>query len=336
MDTLTHLTLGACMGEAFAGRKLGKRAMLWGAVAHSLPDIDFIGSFWLSTPAALLAHRGLTHSLLFCALAAPLMAFAAGRLHSRQLISWLKWTLFFVAVMLLHDGLDAFNNYGVGWFEPFSRARISFNAIYVADPFFSIWPFIACLALLFARQGLPQRKTWSAAGLALSGLYLFYCGYHKLITDRAFREQLKAQKISYTRYFTTPAPLQSWLWYVVAGNDSGYYTGYRSVFDKEKTLKLYYFPRNSKLLGQVKDQSDVARLIRFSEQVYTVELRNDTLLFNDLRFGQVNGWQNPEAGFVFHYFLQYPAANKLVVQRGRFRGWNRAAARSMYKRIRGN
>ena len=28
--------------------------------------------------------------------------------------------------------IDAFNNYGVGWFEPFSHERISFNAIYVA------------------------------------------------------------------------------------------------------------------------------------------------------------------------------------------------------------
>jgi len=336
MDTLTHLTLGACIGEAFAGRKLGKRAMLWGAVAHSLPDIDFVSSFWLSTPSALLAHRGLTHSFLFCALAAPIIAFAAGRLHSRRQISWVQWTLFFVAVILLHDVLDAFNNYGVGWFEPFSQSRISFNMVYVADPFFSIWPSVACLALLFLRQGLPQRKIWSAAGLALSSLYLFYCSYNKLTTDRAFREQLQAQNISYIRYFTTPAPLQSWLWYVVAGNNSGYYVGYRSVFDQEKTLKLHYFSRNSQLLEHIKNQDNVRKLVRFSQQFYTVELKKDTLLFNDLRFGQVAGWQNPDAGFVFHYFLQYAGANKLVVQRGRFMGWNRAATRSLYKRIWGN
>jgi inner membrane protein len=336
MDTLTHLALGACMGEAFAGRKLGKRGMLWGAAAHSLPDIDFLASFWLSTPANLLAHRGLTHSLLFGLLAAPVLALAAGRLQRERPVNWLKWLLFFGSVILLHDVLDTFNNYGVGWLEPFSQARISFNAVYVVDPFFSIWSLSACLALLLLKNGQFQRKLWSNAGLVLSGMYLFYCSYHKLIMDRAVREGLRDEKISYTRYFTTPAPLQNWLWYVVAGTDSGYYTTYRSVFDRDRPLHLHYFPRNSHWLAQIKGQADVRRLVRFSQQFYTVERRNDTLLFNDLRFGQVLGWQNPNARFVFHYFLEYPSENKLVVQRGRFSGWNWAATQSLYERIRGN
>ena len=29
MDSLTHIALGACMGEAFAGYKVDKKAMLW-------------------------------------------------------------------------------------------------------------------------------------------------------------------------------------------------------------------------------------------------------------------------------------------------------------------
>jgi hypothetical protein len=33
MDSITHIALGACMGQAFAGKQLGKRAMLWGAMA---------------------------------------------------------------------------------------------------------------------------------------------------------------------------------------------------------------------------------------------------------------------------------------------------------------
>jgi len=154
--------------------------------------------------------------------------------------------------------------------------------------------------------------------------------------DRTVREMLKDQKISYTRYFTTPAPLQNWLWYVVAGTDSGYYTAYRSVFDHKKKPAMQFFPRKAYLLDAVKQQSDVGKLMRFSQQFYTVEQRNDTLIFNDLRFGQVAGWQNPCAAFVFHYFLQYPGENKLVVQRGRFTGWNWAATKSLCQRIRGN
>ena len=40
MDSLTQLTLGAAVGEAVAGRQFGRRAMLWGAVCGTFPDLD--------------------------------------------------------------------------------------------------------------------------------------------------------------------------------------------------------------------------------------------------------------------------------------------------------
>ena len=81
MDSLTHLALGACMGEAFAGKTLGRKAMLWGALAQSVPDIDFLAAFWTDTTSNLLAHRGFTHSFLFCAIITPLMALLAEHWH---------------------------------------------------------------------------------------------------------------------------------------------------------------------------------------------------------------------------------------------------------------
>ncbi|HLP38350.1 metal-dependent hydrolase, partial [Lacibacter sp.] len=65
MDSITHIALGACIGEAFFEKGFGKKAMLWGALAQSIPDIDFVASFWMGTADDLLAHRGFTHSLLF-------------------------------------------------------------------------------------------------------------------------------------------------------------------------------------------------------------------------------------------------------------------------------
>ncbi|MEP7375715.1 MAG: metal-dependent hydrolase [Chitinophagaceae bacterium] len=336
MDSITHLALGACMGEAFAGKTLGKKAMLWGAMAQSLPDIDFIASFWMNTSSNLLAHRGFTHSFLFCAIITPLLALLAEHWHRPHNIRLSKWILFFGGVIFIHVFIDAFNNYGVGWFEPFSHQRISFNAIYVADPFFSIWPGIACAALIFLKRRSPQRKKWWRMGLGLSTLYLVYCLANKAKIDSDVKSILQKQQISYTRYFTTPAPLQNWLWYVVAGTDSGYYTGFRSLLDSRKEIEFQYFPRNNYLLNPVRDHEDLQQLIRFSQQLYTVESWGDTLVFNDLRFGQVIGWQNPRGKFVFHYFLQHPQDNTLVVQRGRFEGWNWQTAGSFFKRIKGN
>ena len=324
------------MGEAFAGRTLGKKAMLWGAMAQSIPDIDFIASFWMDTSSNLLAHRGFTHSFLFCAIITPLFALLAERLHRPHNIRLRQWMLFFGGVIFIHIFIDAFNNYGVAWFEPFSHQRISFNAIYVADPFFSLSPGIACVALVYLKRWIPQRKKWWRMGLGLSTLYLLYCLINKAIIHTDVKDILQKQQISYTRYFTTPAPLQNWLWYVVAGNDSGYHVGFRSLFDSKKEIAFQYFPRNDSLLSQVHDHEDLQQLIRFSQQFYTVERWGDTLVFNDLRFGQIIGWQNPGGKFVFHYFLLHPKDNTLVVQRGRFEGWNWQTARLLFKRIKGN
>ena len=336
MDSLTHIALGACMGEAFAGKTLGKKAMLWGALAQSIPDIDFIAAFWLNTTSSLLAHRGFTHSLLFCTLITPLFALMAERLHRPHDIRLKQWLLFFGGVIFIHIFIDAFNNYGVGWFEPFTHRRISFNAIYVADPFFSIWPALACAALIVLKRNNQQRKKWWRAGLGLSAVYLLYCLFNKAVINREVKNILQQQHITYTNYFTTPAPLQNWLWFVAAGDANGYHVGYRSVFDGKKEIAFQYFPRNDSLLQPFKNHTDLQQLIRFSQQFYTVEKWNDTLVFNDLRFGQVIGWQNSKEHFAFHYFLKYPTQNKLVVQRGRFEGWNWQTAKSLFERIKGN
>jgi inner membrane protein len=336
MDSLTHLALGACMGEAFAGKTLGKKAMLWGAMAQSIPDIDFTASFWMNTSSNLLAHRGFTHSFLFCIIITPLFALLAEHWHRPHNIRLQRWILFFGAAIFIHIFIDAFNNYGVGWLEPFSHRRISFNAIYVADPFFSIWPGIACAALIYFNRYTPKRKKWWRLGLGLPALYLVYCLFNKAKMDSDVKNILQKQQISYTRYFSTPAPLQNWLWYVVAGNDSGYYVGFRSLFDGKKEIAFHYFPRNDSLLQPMKDHADLQQLKRFSQQFYTVEKWGDTLVFNDLRFGQVIGWQNPKEKFVFHYYLQHPADNTLVVQRGRFAKWDWHVVNNLLKRIKGN
>ena len=335
MDSLTHIALGACMGEAFAGKTVGKKAMLWEALAQSLPDIDFVAGTWLHTSDELLAHRGFTHSFLFCFLAAPIMAFFAERWHRPHNISFRKWWLFFGAAIFIHVFIDAFNNYGVGWFEPFSHQRISFNSVYVADPFLSVWPAIALAALLVLKRTNQRRRFWWAFGLALPALYLLYSLNNKRIIDTELKNSLQKQNISYTKYFSTPAPLQNWLWFVVAGTDSGYNVGYRSLYDKTENIHFTYFLRKDSLLSTVKNTKEVKQLVRFSQDFYTVEKWNDTVVFNDLRFGQIIGWQKPENHFVFHYFLDHSEANGIAVQRGRFAEWNKEVFENFLRRIRG-
>jgi inner membrane protein len=336
MDSITHIALGACIGEAFFEKGFGKKAMLWGALAQSIPDIDFVASFWSTTAQNLLAHRGFTHSILFAVLIIPLFALLADKIHKPHNITFKTWLLFFSVEIFLHLLLDGFNNYGVGWLEPFSHTRFSFNTIYVADFLFSIWSGIAFVMLLFLNRYSSKRKFWWRFGIVLPFIYLGYCSYNKLKINADVKEIMTSQNIPHKQYFTTPTPLQNWLWYVVAGNDSGYYVGFRSLFDSKKEIAFQYFPKNDSLLNDVSNHEELQKLIRFSQKFYNVENYADTLVFNDLRFGQIIGWQNPKEKFVFHYYLQHPNDNKLVVQRGRFAGWNIQVIKTLINRIKGN
>lgn len=335
MDSLTHIAIGACIGEAFFEKGFGKKAMLWGILAQSIPDVDFIAVAWLNTSDNLLAHRGFTHSILFALLVIPLFALIAEKIHRPHNISFKKWLGFFTVAIFIHLFIDGFNNYGVGWFEPFSHLRISFNTIYVADPLFSVWAGIALIMLIILNPVSTKRKFWWRFGLIIPFIYLSYCCVNKFIINREVEQILVKQHIPHQRYFTTPAPLQNWLWYVVAGNDSGYYVGFRSVFDSKTEMHFEYFPRHDSLLKPLKDHADLHNLIRFSQQFYTVEKRSDTLVFNDLRFGQIIGWADPKEKFVFYYYLQHPDDNTLIVQRGRFAKWNWDVLKKFWKRIRG-
>jgi inner membrane protein len=361
MDSITHIVLGAAIGEAIAGKKLGKKAMLLGALAQSLPDIDFLASFWMDTSHDVLAHRGFTHSFLFVALAAPLLGYGAWRMgrragvdampggeedsaregrgdatSARGNLSMGGWTFFFGFQLFVHIFLDAFNAYGTGWFEPFSHYRVSFHVLFVADPFYSVWLGISFLLLLILKRDSRARKFWVRFGLIASSFYLYYCVMNKYRVGVQVKKELARQRIGYDRYLTSPTPFNNWLWYVVAENKQGYNIGYLSVFDRHSAIDFHFFPRNDSLLAAARGRDDVQHLLRFSEGYYTAERWKDTLVFNDLRFGQMKGWEDPEAHFVFHYFLERPDDNRVIVQRGRFAGWNRHTVRVFIRRIRGN
>lgn len=336
MDSITHLALGAVVGEAIAGKSLGKRALFYGAIAQSIPDIDFLAAFWLPAVDNILVHRGFTHSFLFGIMATFVLTILSERWHRPLKIPYWRWALLFGLEILIHLLLDACNAYGVGWFEPFGHQRFSFHILFVADPFFSIGSGVSLVLLMSLDSKSHARRFWIVFGLVVTSAYFLYAIANKLYIHRDTARALEQQNIAYTRLLTTPTPGNTWLWYVVAETDSGFQVSHRSTFDaRNQFLPLTYFPRRDDLLLPLESTHDVKQLKRFSQGYYTAELWGDTLVFNDLRFGQIAGWDDPKAKFVFHYYLNDPQANLMVIQRGRFSNWNRKTFRSFIERISG-
>lgn len=337
MDSLTHIALGAVIGEVYAGKALGRKAMIIGAAAQSLPDVDFVLGFFNSPVDDLLVHRGITHSFLFGIVVTIGLAYLMKRfIKGDESFTVRHWMIFLGMEILMHLMLDSLNSYGTGLFEPFSNHRISFNVIFVADPFFTIWSFIAMIVLFSIKRTNPKRFRIACVTLIISATYMVTCLINKTIINNRVQETFTKAEFKIKNYFTSPTPLNNMLWYIVAESDSGFYIGYSSIFDSQKEIHLEYYSQNNYLLKGVSNQDEVTALKRFSQGYYTIEKVEDIVVLNDLRFGQIAGWDSPRAKFIFYFFLEKPDMNLLVVQRGRFTGWNKKTLRSFWERIKGN
>ncbi len=121
MDSLTQIVLGAACGEAIAGRKLGNRAMLWGAVGGTIPDLDVFAVFFTNEINSTSFHRGFMHSFLFAALAPWGLAkltqwfYHNGiyKLRGYKLWAMLIWLLFFMAALAAINFIPVLVGHGI-------------------------------------------------------------------------------------------------------------------------------------------------------------------------------------------------------------------------------
>jgi inner membrane protein len=101
MDSLSQIVLGAAVGEVVLGRRIGNRAMVWGAVAGTIPDMDVLGKFFLDELDNLAFHRGISHSLLFCVVGALGFGWVTDRLYRSPHHRWIATATKAAAAVLI-------------------------------------------------------------------------------------------------------------------------------------------------------------------------------------------------------------------------------------------
>ena len=65
MDGFTQIVLGAAVGEAVLGKKVGNKAILWGGICGIIPDSDVFFMPFFDEIKRLIFHRGYSHSIFF-------------------------------------------------------------------------------------------------------------------------------------------------------------------------------------------------------------------------------------------------------------------------------
>lgn len=335
MDSLTHTVLGACMGEAIAGKQMGKKAMLVGALAHNLPDVDVVFNFFTTQATSLLTHRGITHSIIFNLGFSFLLAWMFSKYIKNKSMSFNHWLFLIGSGLFTHIIIDAFTSYGTGWFEPFNHSRVSFNSLFIIDPFLLLPLLIGAFALLIFKMTSENRSRWSRAVLIISGIYLCICLVNKNLVNNKVEKDLAEQNIEYDEYMATPTPLNNILWYVIARKEHDCYIGYYSVFDKKANINYEKFSRNDSLLEEFKDSDEMKKLLRFSKGYYSVHREDTAVIFSDMRFGQIGGWYKPRAPFVFNFNAAKTADNRVALQQGRFHSFEPDVLKHLIMRIKG-
>jgi len=310
MDSLTQIVLGAAIGEAVLGKKIGNKAILWGAIAGTIPDLDVLANFFTDTVSALEIHRGLTHSLFFCILFSPVMGWLMGKIYKAKEATFKEWTFFYFLVLVTHPLLDAHTTWGTKFFWPLD-IRLAYKNIFVIDPMYTLPLLLCIIAVMFYKRTNPKRKKINNLGLIVSTSYLLLTIAFKFVSYTVFKNSLKEQHINYTNIIIKPTALNSILWVANVDTADSYLMGYYSLMDKDKKIEFTSYPKNHELLGDLKDNPKVKRLIAVSESWYTITIVEGKLYLNDLRFGLLSMKPN-EDRFVFSFLLEY-IDNELVI-----------------------
>jgi len=209
MDSITQAVLGAAVGEAVLGKKVGNHALLWGAIAGTIPDLDVFLSPFLNEVERLVVHRGFSHSIIFAIGISLLLGYLVQKIPKYRAQTAKDWCLLFFWCIFTHPLLDAFTNYGTQLFWPFSDYRVAFNTIFVIDPLYTLPLAISLIWLMFYRRDSKLRKQVSWGGIAVSSLYLTLTVFNKFYVENQIKNALQNQQISYSSIMTVPAPLNN-------------------------------------------------------------------------------------------------------------------------------
>ena len=311
MDSVTQITLGAAVGEAVLGKKIGNKALIWGGLAGLIPDLDVIPSQFMNDVNSVDFHRGISHSVVFCLALTPLLTWTARKIHhSFQSVQKWEWNLMFFLGLFTHALLDCFTTWGTQLFWPLDY-RVAFQSVFVIDPLYTIPLLAGVIAAALTRKNLRKRLRLNRIGLIISCSYLALTLVNKQYVNNSFHQSLNEQGIEYTELDTRPTPFNNLLWSANVKTKDGFYTGYYSLPDEKWPVTFQFYPNNHHLLADsLRNEPIVQKLLKITQGNYILEKQgNGNLLLHDLRFGQLAGWLDknkyPEAtSFVFSYMIK--------------------------------
>lgn len=154
MDNLCHTLVGVAIAQAGFKTRTG-RAVLTGAIAANLPDLDAL--VFLTDVPSVAFRRGITHGVpaqLVLPVALAGLVWATGRRSAPSPVPAVRfgWLLALSYLgVLTHVYMDLLNTYGVRLLSPLSQRWFYGDSIFIID--LSLWLILGAGVLLARRRG---------------------------------------------------------------------------------------------------------------------------------------------------------------------------------------
>lgn len=288
MDSISQWVLGANIWELIWAKRLWNRAVWRWIWLWTLPDLDvFVGPLlWWTSFDSTIFHRGITHSVVFCVIAAPLIGWLIARLYHKDARDWKlrSWISFFA--FLSHILLDLLTSYGTKILEPRSSYWRSLDVIAIADPLWTL-PFLwwVIWASWLTKTSKIRRRIalWS---MTYALLYISMAFVNKSLIQHRFEQQLVTQQYQYTNLATYPEFLQQALRRGIASINTGRYVEwYASLLDSQQYITFNIIEWNHQLLSWYQlSNNNLATLIDITKWYFMIQQSWSNLILYDLRF----------------------------------------------------
>ena len=303
MDSLTQIVLGASVAEATLGKKIGNKAIVLGAIAGTIPDLDIVTRFFVDDLTASVMHRGFSHSLIFPFVAAPILAWILKKIYYNYSdVSFNDWFKMFFLAIITHPLLDAQTTWGTQLFWPFEW-RVAVENIFIIDPIYTL-PFLTFLILTAFQDKLSKkRRLFNSLGLIISSTYLLVTLSFKGVAHYNIAKGLKENNIEYKDINTRATYFNSILWSSQIELEDSYIFTYYSLFDKSKPIFTKKFPKNHNMLQPFIDEKKIQQLIILSNGHYLMTNENDELIFWNLKLG-LKGFDENASPYIWSYVIK--------------------------------
>jgi len=322
VDSITQIALGAVIGQAIGGRKLGAKAMIFGGLAGFIPDLDV-----LVTPimermghhdefSRWKYHRHVTHSLWFGPVLGSLMGWGLWKWYEKQVGHLLPWIAVMILALLTHPLLDTCTIYGTQLLAPFSDHRYFISSVSIIDPFYSL-PLIFSLILYRIKSTRFRSLQISRYILFLTTAYLAFGWGLNFRAESLAKGQLAEKHISYQRLDAYTTIFQPWLRRVVVWEpNEKLRVGFISTLSPSEIKWSCFQQSSSEIRQEILDTYEGRMMNWFSvDTLAVIPVDNGTVIrASDARYGTPGeallGWWGVEFVRDENGALQYSGRNR--------------------------